>query len=155
MTPDQAVSFVRQHGVVLASAKGPAPNLAEAIAGEPIRGSWWAHPRSHAIYAIFQEIQNTPDILVCRVVKGKITFVHRRVWPSLVRLSDRFPAEQLAQVHQEHTKGGHHLNRPVAFPDWAPPDVRAEAASLTEADASTTLGAWLPITSRAVKAALR
>ena len=28
---------------VLQAARGPAPNLAEAIAGEPIRGSWWGH----------------------------------------------------------------------------------------------------------------
>ena len=144
MTPEQAVSFVRHHGVVLASAKGSVPNLAEAIVGEPIRGSWWAHPRSHAIYAIFQEVQNAPDILVCRLVKGKITFVHRRVWPSLVRLCDRFPAEQLAQIHQEHSQAGRHLNRVVAFPDWVSADIRAEAVGLAEEDASTALGAWLP-----------
>ena len=31
------VEFVARHGVVLASGKGRVPNLAEAIAGEPIR----------------------------------------------------------------------------------------------------------------------
>ena len=34
------IAFVRKHGVVLASAKGPVPNLADAVAGEKIRGSW-------------------------------------------------------------------------------------------------------------------
>jgi hypothetical protein len=148
MTPEQAISFVRRHGVALASAKGSVPNLAEAITRGPIRGSWWAHPQSHAIYAIFQEVESAPDILVCRVVKGKITFVHRRVWPFLVRLSDRFPAENLAQIHQEHSKDGHHLNRTVAFPDWVPPEIRLEAAGLAEEDASTALGAWVPPTQR-------
>ena len=38
--------FVERHGVVLASARGPVPNVAEAVAGEPIRGSWWGHPAS-------------------------------------------------------------------------------------------------------------
>jgi hypothetical protein len=38
------IAFVRQHGVVLESRKGPVPNLAEAVAGTPIRGSWWNHP---------------------------------------------------------------------------------------------------------------
>ena len=38
VTPRQALAFVRQHGVVLESAHGPVPCLAEAIAGGPIRG---------------------------------------------------------------------------------------------------------------------
>src|SRR4030095_7234834 len=32
---------VREQGIVLQSARGPVPNLAEYVAGEPIRGSWW------------------------------------------------------------------------------------------------------------------
>ena len=32
----------REHGIVLVSAKGPAPRLTEAIIGKPIKGSWWA-----------------------------------------------------------------------------------------------------------------
>src|SRR5438876_7163852 len=41
MTPKQALSFVKTHGIVLESARGPVPNLAETIAGQPISGSWW------------------------------------------------------------------------------------------------------------------
>jgi hypothetical protein len=143
MTPRDAIAFVRKHGVVLASAKGPVPNLAEAIAGEPIRGSWWSHAKGHAIFAILREIQDDPDILVCRAVKGKITFVHRRLWPCLIRMAHRFPAEHLAQIHEEHTKSGRHVNHTVAFPDWAAPDVRAKAAGLAEQEALAALGAWL------------
>jgi hypothetical protein len=142
LTPEQAISFVRKHGVVLASAKGPVPNLAGAIAGEPVGGSWWAHPRGRAIFAIFREIENDPDILVCRLVKGKITFVHRRLWAALVRVAGRFPAGHLAQIHQEHTDAGHHLNRNLAFPDWVPCDIGAEAAGLEEKDALKALGDW-------------
>ena len=43
-----AISFVRQHGVVLESAKGPVPNLAQAVAKTPIHGNWWAHPDGSA-----------------------------------------------------------------------------------------------------------
>ena len=35
------MAFVLRHGVVLVSAKGPAPRLTEAIAREAIRGSCW------------------------------------------------------------------------------------------------------------------
>jgi hypothetical protein len=38
MTCEEALAFVRQHGVVLASGKGPVPNVAEAIVDETIAG---------------------------------------------------------------------------------------------------------------------
>ena len=39
-TAEEALAFVRRHGVVLASAKGTAPRLTEAIVGEPIKGNY-------------------------------------------------------------------------------------------------------------------
>jgi len=50
MTPKQAIAFVKTNGVVLESGRGPVPNLAEAIAGEPIRASWWAHRKANTIF---------------------------------------------------------------------------------------------------------
>ena len=144
MTPEQALAFVAEHGVVLASARGGAPSLVEAIAGEPIRGGWWAHPNGRAIYTVLQSVQDAPDILVCRALAGKITLVHRRLWPALVRLSDRFPVEHLAQIHQEHTASGRHLNRAVAFPHWVPAEVSEVARGLAEDEASRALGDWVP-----------
>jgi hypothetical protein len=46
MTPNQAFEFVREHGVVLESGRGPVPSLAEAVAQGPLKGSWWSHPKS-------------------------------------------------------------------------------------------------------------
>ena len=94
MTSNQALSFVRQTGVVLESAQGHGPSIAEMIAGEPIRGSWWSHPKSHEIYSITQALRKTPEILVCTLIDQKITFVHRRLWPALVRFSDQIPRER-------------------------------------------------------------
>ena len=98
------MTFVMRHGVVLESARGPVPRLTEAIAGEPIAGSWWAHAKSHAIFRVLQELSESPDILVCRLVGGHMTFVHRRVWPALIRMAERFHPEQLAQVTAELDK---------------------------------------------------
>src|ERR1700676_3106284 len=81
MTADEAMAFVREHGVVLASAKGPVPRLADVIAGESIKGSWWAHAKSHDIFNIIQEVGESPDILIRRLVNGKVPFVLRRLWP--------------------------------------------------------------------------
>ena len=142
MTAEEALSFVREHGIVLASAKGPIPRLSEVIAGEPIRGSWWAHPKSHQIFDIFQRISGSPDILICRLVNRKVTFVHRRLWPALARLADHLPADQISQVHEEHTPSGHHVSREIPFPGWVPREVFEEAHGLSEKEARSALGSW-------------
>jgi hypothetical protein len=142
MTVDQAMAFIRDHGVVLESARGPVPRMAEIIAGETIEGSWWAHPKGHAIFAVFAKIKASPDILVCRLLDGKITYVHRRLWPAIVRLAERFGAANLAQVHDEHTSAGHHVSRRVPFPKWVPADVIAAARGLDERQALAALGGW-------------
>jgi hypothetical protein len=142
MTPRQAAAFVRRHGVVLESAAGPVPSLASAIAGEAIRGSWWSHPRSHQIFELTQAIRDRDDVLVCRLVDGKITFVHRRLWPALVRSAKRFPRKRLAQVREVHTASGRHVAKETPFPRWVPAQVNAEASRLVEADALRSLGEW-------------
>jgi hypothetical protein len=140
MTADEAIEFVRERGIVLASGKGPVPRLTEAIVNGPIKGSWWGHPKSHQIYAILQTVADSRDILVCRLVDGKVTFVHRRLWPALVRLAKRFPPDRIAQVHEEHTPAGRHVNREIPFPDWVPVEIQSQAANISEADAIAALG---------------
>jgi hypothetical protein len=141
MTFEEAHRFVRERGVVLASGKGTVPRLAEVIAGEPIKGSWWAHPKGHQIFRVFQRLAESPDILICRLVGGKVTFAHRRVWPALARLAHQFQPEQLAQVREEHTAAGRHVAHEVAFPAWVPSEVLAEAKGLSESEAREVLGA--------------
>ena len=143
MNAAQALAFVAQHGVVLVAGKGPVPRLVEAILGEPIRGSWWAHPASHGIFAVLAKLGESPDLLTCRLIDEKITVVHRRLWPALVRLERRFTRQQLAQIHQEHTPSGKHLNRLVAFPVWVPQKVLQEAAQMSAGEAERALGAVL------------
>ena len=98
MTPGEAIAFVREHGVVLESVKGVVPSLAAAIAGEPIHGSWWSHPRSHQIFASTRAVRESSEVLVCRLLGGKVTFVHRERWPALVRCASHFPPEHLAKI---------------------------------------------------------
>src|SRR6266478_1216837 len=102
MTSADALAYVKDRGVVLVSAKGPVPRLTEAIVDEPIKGSWWAHPRSRQIFAVLQAVTGSEEVLVCRLVNDKVTLVHRRLWPALVRLASRFPPHRLAQVREEH-----------------------------------------------------
>ncbi|HEX5062840.1 MAG TPA: hypothetical protein VFV99_25880 [Kofleriaceae bacterium] len=138
------VKFVEKHGIVLASAKGPVPNVAEAVAGEPIVGSWWAHAKGKAIFAALSEIDDSTDVRCFKLVDGKVTFAHRKVWPALVRLGKEgvISAEQLAAVQQEHMPTGEHRNIVTPFPDWVD-DATAAAAEKLAADKARAQLAWI------------
>src|SRR6478752_5499415 len=126
------LDWVCEQGVVLQSARGPLPNLAEQIAGEPISGSWWGHSAGREIFAVLTRLLDSSDVIATRLVDGKITLVHRRVWPALVRVADHFPPERLAAVTEEHTESGKHRKVETPFPDWVPPDAVAAADGLSE-----------------------
>lgn len=145
MTGAEAVRFVERHGVVLESARhATVPSLAEAVAGEPLKGSWWSHPKSRAIFAATRAVRDSPEILVCRLVDDKICFAHQRVWPALVRLGDRLPRHRLARVREIHSESGAHRVEEIPFPRWVSAETTAAAKRLSEADARATLAKVLP-----------
>jgi hypothetical protein len=151
MDAEEALAFVCTHGVVLASANGTAPRLTEAIAGEPIKGSWWAHRQSHRIYAVLEAVMESREVLVCRLINGRVTLVHRRLWPYLVALAAHFEPGQLAEVREEHTASGRHVRREVAFPQWVPPDVAELSATISEPEALAVFGIWVPVAKQPVR----
>src|SRR3569833_1306042 len=142
MTLQEALAFVLKLGVVLASAKGPVPTVTEAIVAAPVAGSWWSHPKGREIFRILRDLRDSPDILVCRRINGKITFVHQRLWPALVRGADRFEPRWIAQVHEEHTTSGRHVTHDVAVPGGVAADVLSQARRLSENEALEAVGVW-------------
>jgi hypothetical protein len=61
------------------SGSGLVSSLAAAVRAESIHGGWWA--RAREIFALSCAIRDSPDVLVCRLVEGKVSFVHRRLRP--------------------------------------------------------------------------
>ena len=90
-------------------------------------------------------------MLVCKLVEGKVTYVHRRLWPALVKLASRFRKAQLVKVWNEHTRTGAHRSRRTAFPAWVPSDVLREAEQLSIEDAEQTLFPWMALGRKRVK----
>jgi hypothetical protein len=133
------MSALIEHGMLLESAGGPLPSVAEMIAGEPIRGSWWGHPAGHAIFDALNSLAESPDVVRTRLVNGKVTLVHRRLWPALARVADRFPPNRVAAIREEHTSSGTHRVREEPFPDWVPGDVLQAAEDLSVDDALAEL----------------
>ena len=60
------------------------PSLVEELTGTRVGGSWWSHPRAHLIYNTYRRIAESRHVLTVKLVEGKVTFVHRDLWPSLL-----------------------------------------------------------------------
>jgi hypothetical protein len=56
----------------------------QILTGAPPRGSWWSHPAAHQLYEILQGVEEHPDLLSTKLLSGKVTFVHRTLWPALL-----------------------------------------------------------------------
>ncbi len=76
---------------------------------------------------------------MCKLIKGKVTYVHRRLWPALAKLASRFQPEQLAQVWDEHTRNGAHVSRTKPFPGRVPAEIWREAKALSVGEAEKAL----------------
>jgi len=155
VTKTAALAFVRRHGIVLESAHGPVPNLAETVVGAPIRGSWWSHAQGHEIFSLTRAIRDSKDVLVCRLLGGKVTYVHRRLWPALARLQGAFAPHALDAVEEIHTAEGRHVLRTVPFRRWVSPQVQRKARQMSEAGARAALGEWSPQRSRSRRSLTR
>jgi hypothetical protein len=143
MNAKQALAWVKKCGITVESARARVPSLAQVVAGEPLRGSWWAHPKGDEIFLLSRAIRGCPDVLVCRLVDGKITYIHRRLWPALVRLAIRFPKQRLSALKEVHTPAGNHNVLVTPFPAWVPNEVLQAGQELTEKAAASQLAVLL------------
>src|SRR5215471_17022476 len=90
----EARAALERHGLLLLS--DPAlPSLVGLIVGEPLRSSWWGHPRGHAIYAAMNRLDDDPDVLSTKLVAGKVTYVHRRLWSAILAVGTARDAWQM------------------------------------------------------------
>jgi len=67
--------------------------------------------------------------------RGEVTLVHRRLWPALVRVAERFPKNHVAQVRQEAYRLGRHVNRRSRFQNGFPLEVREARRTSSEEEA--------------------
>lgn len=119
LTPEAALAFVARHGIVCEAARhGAIPNLVDAIAGAPVRGNWWSHPRAKRIFALTRAVRADAAVLVCRLAAGKVTYVHARLWPALAAAVGERPCARLDRLHEVHAANGRHVVESIAYPTW-------------------------------------
>ena len=62
-------------------------SVANLVAGEKIRGSWWAHPKSNLIYWVCQDLEEHARVAEARLLAGKVTHVWHTLWPRVVAIA--------------------------------------------------------------------
>src|SRR5881296_968583 len=82
----RVLSILAREGLLLLS-DARLPSIAGLVAKAPVRGSWWGHPAGQAIFRVSEALADHPDVVVNRLVSGKVTYVHRRLWPALLSVA--------------------------------------------------------------------
>ena len=82
---EDVVDYLGRLGVLLETDRA-FPSLTGIMVREPIKGSWLAHPMANEIYMLSQRIIRHPDTISLKLLSGKTTYVHRRLWPELIAI---------------------------------------------------------------------
>ena len=82
---EEIVDYLGRLGVLL-EADRAFPSITGIMVREPIKGSWWAHPRANEIYLLSRRLIQHPDAILLKLLSGKTTYVHRRLWPELIAI---------------------------------------------------------------------
>jgi hypothetical protein len=91
---------MRREGFLLL-ADNALPSVATIVAREEIHGSWWGHPRGHAIFLLAGRLAAHRDALVLRLVSDKIAFVHRRLWPAVFAVATSRGEWQMRELRKD------------------------------------------------------
>lgn len=81
----RALARLKKHGFLLLQ-DPRLPNLAALVAGKPVRGSWWGHRAGSRIFDVSGRLEQHRDVLILKLVAGKVTFIHRRFWAALAAI---------------------------------------------------------------------
>jgi hypothetical protein len=83
----RVLSKLSQFGFLLQS-DSSLPSVCSLITGEPLRGSWWSHSLAQVIFQVNERLEDHPDVLITKLVSGKVTFVHRNFWSQIVAIGN-------------------------------------------------------------------
>ena len=81
----RVLAQLKRHGLLLLNDKA-LPNLCALVVRERVRGSWWAHPQAQEIFDVYDALEDHPDVLISKLVSGKVTYVHRQFWPHVAAI---------------------------------------------------------------------
>ncbi len=91
---NRALDELSVHGLLLKS-DPKLPSVTTLVAGEPVRGSWWGHPMGHEIFQVLERLADHEDAALVKLISGKDTFVHKRLFAHLISIGSAREGWQL------------------------------------------------------------
>jgi len=98
--PRGALAALRRYGLLLES-DAKLPSVVSLVAGKPIPGSWWGHPSGAAIYREGHRLAERSDVVVAKLLSGKVTYVHQKLWPQLLAIGTSREPWQMSGLSPE------------------------------------------------------
>ncbi|QQG48189.1 MAG: hypothetical protein HY247_05380 [archaeon] len=86
MTSKRLLASLESKGLIMLSDK-ELPSAVRMVGGPSVTGSWWGHRDSLKIYNELNDLEANPDVLVTRLVSGKVTYLHRRLWSDFLAVA--------------------------------------------------------------------
>jgi hypothetical protein len=80
-----ALQTLRRLGLLLET-DARLPSVASLITGEPVSGSWWSHASAQKIFATLGQFADHRDVMFTKLISGKVTLVHRKLWPEILAI---------------------------------------------------------------------
>ena len=77
------------------------PSVTGFVMGDSVRGSWWAHPQAHEKFRLSCQLRDYPDVLMVKLISGKITLVNRPLWPAVYAIGTAREPWQLSGLSKE------------------------------------------------------
>ncbi len=90
---------LKEFGVLLES-DPRLPSVCTLITGEVLHGSWWSHPLSHTIFQVNEQLADHRDVLITKLVSGKVTFMHRRLWANILAIGTAAQEWQFEELNK-------------------------------------------------------
>jgi len=86
---------------LLLDADSKLPSVTGFVAGDNVRGSWWNHPQAHEMFSLACRLRAHPDVLMVKLISGKVTLVHRPLWPAVFTVATARESWQLEELSKE------------------------------------------------------
>jgi len=90
----RVLAALEEHGLLLVQ-DHELPNVVTQVTGDKPRSSWWSHPQGRLVFAVLSRLAEHEDVLFTKLLAGKVTLVHRRLWPSLLTVARERAAWQM------------------------------------------------------------
>jgi hypothetical protein len=71
---------------LLLSTDSKFPSVSGLVVGDVGGRSWWAHPLAKQMYGLSCALHDHPDVLMAKLISGKVTYIHRPLWPAIVAI---------------------------------------------------------------------